>query len=97
MLTVGVERREHRRPRLATGVLDSGLDRRALPEIDRMAHDVCARAQCGVAGLVAATVVHTDHMSENGANVSDDVADDAGLVEGRDDDPNVVVARVDGP
>ena len=47
------------------------------------------------ARAVAAAVVHTDHVVENGANVSDDVADNARLVEGRDDDPNVVVARVD--
>jgi hypothetical protein len=33
-------------------------------------------------------------MIENGANVSDDVADNARLVVGRDDDPNVVIARV---
>jgi hypothetical protein len=62
-----------------------------------MAHDVCAGAQCDVTGLVAAPVVNADHLTENRANVSNDVADDAGLVEGRDDDPNVVVARVDGP
>ena len=97
VLTVGVERGEHRRAGPAAGVLDAGLDGRALAEVDRMAHDVRARAQRDVAGVVAAAVIDTDHVVENGANVGDDVADDAGLVEGGDDDPNVVVTRVDGP
>ena len=94
MLTVGVERGEHRRPGLLAGVLDAGLDRRALTEVDRVAHHVRAGAQRHLVGVVAAAVVDAHHVIENGANVSDDVADNARLVEGRDDDPNVVVARV---
>ena len=80
--------------RLSAGVLDAGLDRRALSEVDRVAHHVGAGAQRRFAGVVAAAVVDADHVIENGANVSDDVADNARLVKGRDDDPNVVVARV---
>src|SRR6185369_14626364 len=70
MLTVGVERGEHRSTRLLAGILDAGLDRRALAEVDWMTHRVRACAQRYVAG-------------------------DARLVEGRDDDPNVAVTRVD--
>ena len=51
--------------------------------------------QRGFPGAVPAAVVHTDDVVENGANVSDDVADNARLVEGGNDDPDVVVARVD--
>jgi hypothetical protein len=59
-----------------------------------VAHRMRPRAEGDIAGVVAAAVVHADHVVENGANVRDDVADDARLVEGGDDDPNVLVARV---
>ena len=40
MLPVAVESRENLRPRLLAGVLDAGLDGRALAQVDGMAHQV---------------------------------------------------------
>jgi hypothetical protein len=71
------------------------LNRRALTEIDRMRDDVSPRAQREVARAVLAAVVDADDMVENRANVGDDVADDARLVKGGYDDPNILVARID--
>src|SRR5690349_12391033 len=97
MLAVGVVRGEHRRTRLTSGVLDAGLDRRTLAEVDRMPNDVRTGAQCDVARAVTAAVVDAHHVVEDGANVRNDVADDGGLIESRNHDPKVVVTRVDGP
>lgn len=95
MLAVRVERREHLGARSASCVLDAGLDSRALPQIYRMRDDVRACGKREIARAVLAPVVDADDVVENGADIGDDVADDARLVIGGYDDPNILVARVD--
>ena len=52
-------------------------------------------AQRDVARAVLAAVVDADDVVENRANIGDDVADDARLVKGGNDDPNILVTHVD--
>ena len=76
-------------PGWRAGVLDAGLDRRTLAQVHRVAHQMRPGPQRDVAGVVAAAVVHAHDVGENRAQIGDDVADDAGFVEGWDDDPDV--------
>ena len=89
VLTVGVEGGEDLSAGLAAGVLDAGLDGRTLAQVHRVAHQMRPGPQRDVAGVVAAAVVHAHDVGENRAQIGDDVADDAGFVEGWDDDPDV--------
>ena len=89
VLTVAVEGREDLRAGLAPRILDAGLDSRTLAQVHRVAHQMRPGPQRDVAGVVAAAVVHTDDLAENRAQIGDDVADDAGFIEGRHDDPDV--------
>ena len=81
---------------LPAGVLDAGLDGRPLAQVDRVAQQVRPGPQGDLAGAVGAAIVHTDDVVEHRSQVGNDLADDRGFVEGRDDDPDVGVVRLSG-
>src|SRR5208337_135402 len=60
VLAVGVERGENLGAGLLAGVLDAGLDGRALAQVDRMAHQVSSGPPGDLARAVGAAVVHAD-------------------------------------
>src|SRR5262249_18803633 len=84
---------EDARAGLLAGVFDAGLDRRALADVDRVAHEVGSGPQGDLAGAVGAAVVHTNDVVEDRAQFGDDLADDLSLVEGGNDDPDVGAAH----
>ncbi|SKV12004.1 Uncharacterised protein [Mycobacteroides abscessus subsp. abscessus] len=94
MLAVGIECHEDLRTRLSAGVLHAGLDRRTLPEIDRMPDHMRAGAMRERGGPVDAAVVHADDIGEGAECRGDDVGDDWSLVIGGDDQPDVGVTGV---
>jgi hypothetical protein len=89
MLPVGVEGGEDLRAGLTAGVLDAGLDGRALAQVHRVTDQMRPGPQGEVASAVRAAVVHTHHVGEHRPQSGDHVADDTGLIEGWDDDPGV--------
>jgi len=87
MLSVGIESHN------VTGTLlqrefDAGLERSALPQIDRM------RDKCGAGGernlprRVMGAVIDDNHVIASPHEVRNDGAEDRGLVKSRNDDPN---------
>src|SRR5882724_1015184 len=88
MLAVGVERDERIRT-LLEGVVDAGLQRGALSEVDRMPDDDRACEQRDVAGAVAGAVIDHDDRVSGAANAGHDAADYRRFIVRRDNDPRI--------
>ena len=88
MLAVGVERDERIRTPLE-GVVDAGLQRGALSEVDRMPDDDRACEQRDVAGAVAGAVIDHDDRVSGAANAGHDAADHRRFIVRGDNDPGI--------
>lgn len=88
MLAVGVERDE-RICTLLEGVVDAGLQRGALSEVDRMPKDDRAGEQRDVAGAVGGAVIDYDDRVSGVANAGHDAADHWRFIVRRDNDPGI--------
>ena len=88
MLAIGVEGDDHFRP-LRQRVVDPGLQRRALAEVERMLDDDSPGHARRLRGRVARAVVHHDCGMARAPDIRDDAANHRPFVIGRDHDINL--------
>lgn len=88
MLAVGVERDERIRT-LLQDVVDAGLQRGALAEVDRMPKDDRVCEQRDLAGAVGGAVIDHDDRVTGAANAGHDAADHRRFIVRRDNDPGI--------
>jgi len=93
VLSVGVEGDDELHRRVGHGVLETGLQRGALAEVDRVAHDPGAGLFGNLCRAVRGSVVDADDLGEGRANPGHDVADDLFLVVHGNDHPRVFHTR----
>lgn len=87
MLSIGIERHNVVGP-LRQREFDTGLERGALPQIDRMRDNIGAGRERNLPRRVMRAVVNDNHAIALTHEVRNDRADDCGLVKSRNDDPN---------
>ena len=95
VLAVGVEGDDVARVGVADDVVEAGLQRGALPEVQGMAEHGRPGGAGDVGRAVAAAVVDDDHVAEVFVEGGQDVGEHASLVVRRHDDNDVISSSHD--